>query len=261
MAEFEPRPAPARIDLAGEREFSLGAMRVQPADRTVSAKDERRVLQPRVMKVLVALANARPEVVSRDRLIQLCWDGRVVGDDALNRCILALRHLAQEFTPPPFAIETVPRVGHRLVESRTEAGVGSSATPRRPAKLAMAAVSTLLAVLLLIGAVLGRFSVWPWQRAGLPTVLVTSAAKDGASQALAREFGARLGSLLQAHPASMRLINEVEGSTGQPNLILEVGRIADPPAVGANIVLIGAPDRTILWSREFENSSRGLGDL
>lgn len=95
----------------------LGGMHVRPPERSVEVNGERRELQPRVMQVLVALAKARPSVLSRDRLSELCWEGRAVGDDALNRCILALRHLAQDFSPPPFAIETVPRVGHRLVEN------------------------------------------------------------------------------------------------------------------------------------------------
>ena len=81
---------------------------------------ERRELEPRVAQVLVALASARPAVVSRDRLIDQCWDGRIVGDDAINRCIVALRHLAKEFSPEPFAIETVPRVGYSLVERAGE---------------------------------------------------------------------------------------------------------------------------------------------
>lgn len=91
-------------------------MQVSPAERAVELGGRREELQPRVMQVLVALAKSRPAVVSRDRLVDQCWDGRIVGDDALNRCILALRHLAQQFTPPPFVIETVPRIGHRLVE-------------------------------------------------------------------------------------------------------------------------------------------------
>lgn len=115
MGNFEPFPAVERIDLACSPEFELGGMRVCPAERVVVMNGERRELQPRVMQVLVALANARPAVVSRDKLAALCWDGRIVGDDALNRVILALRRLAGEFTPGPFAIETVPRVGHRLV--------------------------------------------------------------------------------------------------------------------------------------------------
>ena len=76
---------------------------------------QRRELEPKVAQVLVALAAAESEVISRDRLIEQCWDGRIVGDDALNRCIVALRHLAKEFSPEPFEIQTVPRVGYCLV--------------------------------------------------------------------------------------------------------------------------------------------------
>jgi len=114
MADNDPISG-TRIDLADEAEFDLGRARVQPASRGVTVDGERRELQPRVMQVLIALAKANGGVVSRDRLIEQCWDGRIVGDDALNRCVQSLRNLAREFTPEPFAIETVPRVGHRLV--------------------------------------------------------------------------------------------------------------------------------------------------
>ena len=120
-----------RIDLADCPDFDLGGLRVSPARRQVSKGDQRRELEPKVAQVLVALADARSEVVSRDRLIQLCWDGRVVGDDALNRCIVALRHLAREFTPEPFSIETVPRVGYCLAEHVPgESADKGSAPPR-----------------------------------------------------------------------------------------------------------------------------------
>lgn len=116
MAVLASESGAERIDLAKEFDFELGGVTVKPSERVVEVNGERRELQPRVMQVLVALAQVRPSVVSRDRLIEQCWDGRVVGDDALNRCILALRHLADGVSPPPFAIETVPRVGHRMVE-------------------------------------------------------------------------------------------------------------------------------------------------
>src|SRR3954453_8171318 len=105
-----------RINLADTPDFDLGGLRVSPAHREVRKDEDRRELEPKVLQVLVALATAESEVVSRDRLIEQCWDGRIVGDDALNRCIVALRHLAKEFLPEPFAIETVPRVGYRLIE-------------------------------------------------------------------------------------------------------------------------------------------------
>ena len=149
-----------RIDLAAELEFQLGGMQVKPAERAILMNGERRELQPRVMQVLVALAKARPEVVSRDRLIELCWDGRIVGDDALNRCVLALRHLAQDLTPQPFTIETVPRIGHRLVVTTVDKAVAPPAV-----KTGRWRIVASLALLLLIA--VGGFLAWK-QRGNAP---------------------------------------------------------------------------------------------
>ena len=66
------------------------------------------------MQVLVALARHRGQVVSRGDLIDACWGGRAVGDDAINRCIQALRRLGEN--RGGFSILTVPRVGYRLDE-------------------------------------------------------------------------------------------------------------------------------------------------
>jgi tetratricopeptide (TPR) repeat protein len=75
--------------------------------------DQREVLEPLVMQVLIALAWARGEILSRDDLIEICWGGRAVTDDALNRVLSRLRALARTFGT--FQIETVTKVGYRLV--------------------------------------------------------------------------------------------------------------------------------------------------
>lgn len=102
------------VDLAREPAFRLARIDVRPATREVLAAGLRQVLEPRVMQVLVALARRRGEVVSRDELIGACWRGRVVGDDAVARCISALRRLAAACGG--LAIETIERVGYRLHE-------------------------------------------------------------------------------------------------------------------------------------------------
>ena len=130
------------IDLAETSDFDLGGLRVSPAHRQVSMNGECRELEPRVAQVLIALASASPAVVSRDRLVEQCWGGRIVGDDALNRCILALRHLAREFSPEPFAIETVPRVGYSLLAGPP--GNGSVPVRRFPAKVPVALLLTAI---------------------------------------------------------------------------------------------------------------------
>jgi TolB-like protein len=102
------------IDLAREPAFDLGAARVRPAYREVVVGAVSASLQPRVMQVLVCLAQAGGEPVSREVLAQRCWGGVAVGEDALNRCIQHLRRLSQEQAGDGFVIETIPRVGFRL---------------------------------------------------------------------------------------------------------------------------------------------------
>ena len=110
---------PERIDLAREPSFTLGLLEVRPSNREVQAGAARETLEPRVMQVLVALARRRDEVVSRDDLIAGCWSGRVVGDDAINRCIARLRRLSETYGG--FSLETIARVGYRLTETASEA--------------------------------------------------------------------------------------------------------------------------------------------
>jgi Tol biopolymer transport system component len=64
--------------------------------------------------VLVALHQAGGEVVSRDELIARCWEGRVVGEDAINRAISRVRDLGRSLGDA-FQLETITKVGHRLI--------------------------------------------------------------------------------------------------------------------------------------------------
>jgi DNA-binding winged helix-turn-helix (wHTH) protein/tetratricopeptide (TPR) repeat protein len=123
-------PRTTTVALADTPDFSIRDLKVRPAFRLIERDGERHIIQPRVMQVLVALSQASPEVVSRDRLISLCWDGRLVGDDALNRCIVMLRSLARELGDP-FQIENVARVGYRLIVSGKEKRKAAGSLSRR----------------------------------------------------------------------------------------------------------------------------------
>ena len=102
------------IDLAQEADFDLGCLRVRPATCEVELAGASQTLQRRVMQVLVALAQARGAVVSQNDLVNLCWRGLSVTDDAIYRCISQLRKLAAGYPEPPYAIEAIPGVGYRL---------------------------------------------------------------------------------------------------------------------------------------------------
>ncbi len=66
------------------------------------------------MQVLVALADAGGRTVGREELIARCWRGLSVGADAVDRAMGLLRRLCEQ-EPAAFQLETLPRIGYRLV--------------------------------------------------------------------------------------------------------------------------------------------------
>jgi len=143
----------APIRLAREPDFRLGAMTIRPSLCEVLIRGRRQRLQPRVMQVLVALARVDDRVVSRDALIETCWGGRIVGEDAINRCIGHLRRLA-ETCEDGFSIETVARVGYRLNEAQGGALAPVAASSENASGLRSAFALVVAALAIGAGAVL-----------------------------------------------------------------------------------------------------------
>ena len=133
--ETDRSDALSPVDLAREPDFVLGASRVRPSTREVLRGAEHELLEPRVMQVLVVLSLANGRVVSRDELIARCWEGRIVGEDAINRAIGRLRRLSEVDRWASFEIETIARVGYRLLPTEpqvTEATASPAPAPQLP---------------------------------------------------------------------------------------------------------------------------------
>src|SRR5688572_26375040 len=142
---------PSQIVLAHEPSFTVGELRVDPPTRQIERRVRRETLEPRVMQVLVALARADGRIVTRDELIEWCWGGRIVGEDAINRAIFRLRQIASDIGDGSFGIETITKVGYRLVaqpksdapaESRRSTPTLTARFNRRTAIGATAAAAT-----------------------------------------------------------------------------------------------------------------------
>ena len=110
------------IDLAATADFAIGPARVRPSVREIEADGIVETLEPRVMQVLVLLAEMEGRTVSRDLMVQRCWGGVIVGEDAIQRCIGRLRKVAD--ATGAFEIVTLSRVGYRL-NARDSGALGS----------------------------------------------------------------------------------------------------------------------------------------
>ena len=128
----------APIVLAHSPAFRIGDAEVRPATRELVGPGGSEIVEPRVMQVLVALARAEGAILSRDDLIQACWEGRIVSENAIDRVISKLRRLAETVADGSFRIETITKVGYRLLaedgapESSASA-LQASAVPPGPA--------------------------------------------------------------------------------------------------------------------------------
>lgn len=108
---------PDQVQLAHEPAFVIGSLTVTPVTRQVARGSEHETLEPHVMQVLVALAHAPDRILTRDELVERCWGGRIVGEDAINRVLSRLRQVAAGIGGGSFAVETIRGVGYRLVEN------------------------------------------------------------------------------------------------------------------------------------------------
>jgi Tol biopolymer transport system component/DNA-binding winged helix-turn-helix (wHTH) protein len=143
-----------KLTLARELPFALAGTLVRPSSLEVEFGGQITALEPRVMKVLVALQRAKGHPVSRDEMIDLCWEGRIVTEGALNRCIGQLRKALGD--NPRIRLDTIPTVGYRLqagAEIQTLPSAANADTPPVAATPAQAAASRLPRRWLIVGAV------------------------------------------------------------------------------------------------------------
>ena len=76
------------------------------------------LIRKQTLEVLKALSAASGQVISKDDLIAQVWPDTAVTDDSLVQCITELR---KAVGPDRSALETVPRQGYRLLQTRAPA--------------------------------------------------------------------------------------------------------------------------------------------
>src|SRR5271165_6958682 len=114
MDQASPSPAaPPRTGL--NHAFFVGDWLVQPELNRIQRNGEKAHLEPKVMEVLVCLAEANGHVVSREQLIQHVWQETFVTDDVLKGSVWQLRKAFQDDSKHPKVVETIPKSGYRLL--------------------------------------------------------------------------------------------------------------------------------------------------
>ncbi len=93
----------------------IGAWCVNPKSGQISRDGETAQVEVRTMRVLLCLAEHAGEVVSIDDLLSQVWSGVFVNQDSVYQAVASLRRLLGDDPKQPAYIETVPRLGYRMV--------------------------------------------------------------------------------------------------------------------------------------------------
>jgi Tol biopolymer transport system component/DNA-binding winged helix-turn-helix (wHTH) protein len=119
MSLHSPPPTSSRASAGApaSRELLIAGRLVQPALNRIAGPEPQASVQvePKAMEVLLCLAAAPGEVVSREELIDKVWQGAFVSDDVLTRSIGQLRRAFGDDPERPRVIETIRKRGYRLV--------------------------------------------------------------------------------------------------------------------------------------------------
>ncbi|RGP40947.1 Non-specific serine/threonine protein kinase [Altererythrobacter insulae] len=259
--DHEPPSPDKPIDLAHMPNFALGPLVVAPSARTLSGPKGDASLEPKVMQVLVALAKTDHPTLSRDDLIELCWDGRIIGDASINRVISLLRTALRETTGDAVLVETIPKVGYRLLFEQERAGptdaenleTGSTALQRSRNVLAIAAS----ALVLLLGA--AGYLFWPTDsQQRMSIAMLPMDPHEGTDAFYASGIASELQSELARRPGlKVTSPDSAKQMLGKDMSASDIGEL-----LKTNGVLTGsieaAVDRTILRMSLIES---GTGDI
>jgi TolB-like protein/DNA-binding winged helix-turn-helix (wHTH) protein/Tfp pilus assembly protein PilF len=126
-----------------EKEFRLGAWVVAPKLNSLSNNGKTIRLEPKVMQVLVCLAEAK-DVVPKEKLMGTVWAGTFVTDDVLTRSISELRKAFEDDPKNPQYIQTIPKGGYRLLVPVENAKSKHEAAPVEPVAMTSAEVAATL---------------------------------------------------------------------------------------------------------------------
>ena len=96
-------------------DFRVGPWLVQPSLNTISQNGTSNRVEPKMMGVLVCLAEHTGEVVPKEKLLQAVWPDTFVSDDVLKRSVSELRRVFGDDAHESRIIETIPKRGYRLV--------------------------------------------------------------------------------------------------------------------------------------------------
>jgi len=124
-------------------DFRIGGWDVYPQQNLLKSPEQTKTLEPKVMDVLVFLAERQGEVVSRQQILDAVWREVVVGDEVVSRAVSLLRTELGDDQKNPRYLKTISKRGYSLIADVILTSSNESITRRTLRKPFFAIVAVL----------------------------------------------------------------------------------------------------------------------
>ncbi len=117
------------MDHSSPTKLLIGDWDIDPISGEISRQGETTRLEVRAMRLLLCLADHPGEVVSIEELLNRGWGEVVVSTDSVYQAMTSLRRQLGDDAKQPKYIETIPRLGYRLVAKVRRSAVSQESEP------------------------------------------------------------------------------------------------------------------------------------
>ena len=229
----------SEIEGAVKRADAVVVLWSERSVRSTWVRDEAAEGRDRGKLVPVTIDGAKPPMGFRQyQTIDLSKRKRTGGLQNMDSLLRAVSELAQR--------ESSRSEAHPV----HVAGRESQAVSRRWPLFAAVAIALL---------VVGTFAIWrSFDNRSTPVIAVIPADRSARADEMAQNLLVKLGGLQSAKTNLLRLIGANKGEETRADFIFETSGTGSPRLSKANLALLAGKDRTLLWSKDFQ---QGVDDL
>jgi len=114
---------PISVEVGLASRFRVGEWRVAPELNSLERNGHSVHVEPKIMQVLVTLAERPGTVLSKEHILRQVWPETFVSEEVLTRSISELRRVFEDNPREPAYIQTIPKGGYRLLAPVVTEGV------------------------------------------------------------------------------------------------------------------------------------------
>lgn len=155
--------------------FSIGDVVVSPQTNEIIREGKEKRLEPKLIALLVYLAQHAQQVISRQQITETIWPNVIVGEESITQAIFSLRNALGDDAKNPKYIETIPKKGYRFLADviaikAEEQNTKNPATPT-PRKLPWLKLSMFIAIGIMCGLAFLLYKLKPHASYGIADIL------------------------------------------------------------------------------------------